>query len=95
MKNVLYGKHLFSSLELKRISGLFVFSPVNMKSLLVCICFMFLTTTHQDSFEESDETSHDAHEISVEEYVEEDYDYEEEEYYDDDYYDNFSLENKN
>ena len=56
---------------------------------------MFLTTTHQDSFEESDETSHDAHEISVEEYVEEDYDYEEEEYYNDDYYDNFSLENKN
>ena len=56
---------------------------------------MFLTTTHQDSFEESDETSHDADEISVEEHVEEYYDYEEEEYYDDDYYDNFSLENKN
>ena len=64
-----------------------------MKYLLVCICLIFLTTTHQDSFEESDETSHDAHEISAEEYVEEDY--EKEEYYDDDYYDNFSLENKN
>ena len=93
MKNFLYGKHLFSSFELKRISVFSVFSLANMKYLLVCICLIFLTTTHQDSFEESDETSHDAHEISAEEYVEEDYD--EEMYYDDDYYDNFSLENKN
>ena len=43
---------------------------------------MFLATAHQASLKESDETSHDAHEISIEEYIEEDYD-------DGDYYDEY------